>query len=182
MIMGNVLGKAATVDFCIQWGMFLLAAYLKTEKFFDATGSATFLVLVLQSLLHTRRFFPRQVVQSGLVATWATRLGLFLVTRVLRDGRDSRFNRVRDNPRRFFIYWTVQGALCETSRASVINLSVPLLRVYSNQPFYYPKKLSLMNCTVVTNNISSIEIIQYTESMYVVLILVQCHNTISMAA
>ena len=107
--MGNVLGKAIAVDFLIQWGMFLLAAYMKTEKFFDATGSATFVILMLQSLLHARRFFPRQVIQSGMVATWATRLGLFLLTRVLRDGRDSRFNRVRNNPRTFFLYWTVQG-------------------------------------------------------------------------
>lgn len=108
--MGNVLGKAAVVDLVIQWGMFLIAAYLGTEKFFNATGSVTFIVLLLQSLLRSRRFFPRQVIQSGMVSTWASRLGLFLVTRVLRDGRDSRFNRVRDNPKKFFVYWTVQGS------------------------------------------------------------------------
>ena len=107
--MGNALSKAAAVDFLIQWSMFLLAAYMKTEKFFDATGSVTFVVLLLQSLLHARKFFPRQVIQSGMVCTWASRLGLFLVTRVLRDGGDSRFNRVRGNPRRFFMFWTVQG-------------------------------------------------------------------------
>ena len=109
-VMGNALSKAAAVDFLIQWGMFLIAAYLKTEKFFDATGTFTFIVLLLQSLLHARRFFPRQVIQSGMVCTWAARLGLFLLTRVLRDGQDSRFKRVRDNPRRFFLFWTVQGS------------------------------------------------------------------------
>ena len=108
-IMGNALSRAAAVGFLIQWGMFPLAAYMKSEKFFDATGSVTFIVLLLQSLLHARKFFPRQVIQSGMVCTWASRLGLFLVTRVLRDGRDSRFNRVRDNPRRFFFFWTMQG-------------------------------------------------------------------------
>ena len=108
--MGNVLGKAAAVDFAIQWGVFLIAAYLRSEKFYDATGSVTFIALMLQSLLQTRRFFPRQVIQSGLVGTWASRLGLFLTTRILRDGHDSRFNRVRDNPRRFFFFWTMQGS------------------------------------------------------------------------
>lgn len=115
--MGNVLTKAAVLDFSIQWSTFLIASYLRTERFFDATGSVTFIILLLQSLMHTRKFFPRQVIQSGLVSTWAARLGMFLVTRILRDGRDSRFNHVRDNPKRFFFYWTVQGAcMCVVRR------------------------------------------------------------------
>ena len=122
--MGNVLAKAAVLDFAIQWSTFLIASYLRTEAFFDATGSVTFLILLLQSLMHTRKFFPRQVIQSGLVSTWAARLGMFLVTRILRDGHDSRFNRVRDNPKRFFFYWTVQGTLIDV--ASILCMT-PLL-------------------------------------------------------
>ncbi len=107
--MGNALVKAAATDLAIQWGCFLVAAYFKTEKFYDLAGSATFIVLLLQSLSSNGRFFPRQVIQSGLVSTWAARLGLFLFLRVLKDGQDRRFARVRDNPRRFLFYWTVQG-------------------------------------------------------------------------
>lgn len=110
--MGNTLVKAAAIDFLLQWGLFLIAAYLRTEKFFDLAGSSTFVLLAVQSLINTRRFFPRQVIQSSLVSTWAVRLGLFLFFRVLKEGHDSRFNRVRDNPTRFFIYWTVQGGFC----------------------------------------------------------------------
>lgn len=50
-----------------------------------------------------------QMIQSGLVSMWAVRLGLFLFWRVLKAGHDSRFKRVRDNPRMFLFYWTVQG-------------------------------------------------------------------------
>ena len=107
--MGNVLTKTALTDFLIQWVSFVVAAYLRTEQFYDATGSLTFVILLLQSLLQTRTFYPRQVIQSGMVTVWAARLGMFLVTRILRDGHDSRFNRVRNNPKRFFFYWTVQG-------------------------------------------------------------------------
>lgn len=107
--MGNVLGKAAAIDFLLQWGLFLIAAYLKTEKFYDLAGTSTFILLAVQSLIKTNKFFPRQVIQTGLVATWAARLGLFLFFRILKDGKDRRFNRVRDNPKRFFIYWTMQG-------------------------------------------------------------------------
>ena len=107
--MGNVLAKAAAVDMSIQWIMFLLAYYLRTEKFFDITGSATFILLLLLTLKNGGRFFPRQVIQSGLVGTWAARLGLFLLFRVLRDGKDGRFDKVKGNPSKFLLFWTVQG-------------------------------------------------------------------------
>ena len=37
------------------------------------------------------------------------RLGAFLFSRVLKDGKDSRFDKVRGNPKLFWIYWTIQG-------------------------------------------------------------------------
>ena len=36
--MGNVLVKSAALDFGIQWVCFVLAAALKTEKFYDLAG------------------------------------------------------------------------------------------------------------------------------------------------
>lgn len=41
--------------------------------------------------------------------TWAGRLGLYLLIRILKDGKDKRFDNVRDNPIRFFSFWTIQG-------------------------------------------------------------------------
>lgn len=60
--MGNVLVKAAVTDMALQWGLFLIAAYFKTEKFYDLAGSGTFILLAIQSLLSTRKIFPRQVI------------------------------------------------------------------------------------------------------------------------
>ena len=40
---------------------------------------------------------------------WAFRLGSYLFTRILKDGKDKRFDNVRDNPLRFFSFWTIQG-------------------------------------------------------------------------
>ncbi len=36
--MGNILVKSAVSDFAIQWVLFVLAAALKTEKFYDLVG------------------------------------------------------------------------------------------------------------------------------------------------
>ena len=107
--MGNVFTKSLLINFSIQWLLFLIAAYLRTEKFYDLAGTSTFIVLALQSLLTASRFFPRQVIQTCLVSTWAVRLGLFLFVRVMQAGKDSRFNKVRGNPKLFWIYWTIQG-------------------------------------------------------------------------
>jgi hypothetical protein len=61
--MGNVLVKAAVTDMALQWGLFLIAAYFRTEKFYDLAGSSTFILLAIQSLLSTRKLFPRQVLR-----------------------------------------------------------------------------------------------------------------------
>ncbi|KAL8600571.1 hypothetical protein ACOMHN_062443 [Nucella lapillus] len=88
--MGNSLAKAAALDFGIQWGCWVIAAALKTEKFYDLTGSSTFLALALQSLRWGGTYHTRQKIQTGLVVIWAARLGTYL-------------------PGVFFVYWSLQG-------------------------------------------------------------------------
>ena len=44
-----------------------------------------------------------------MVMAWACRLGMFLFARVLQDGKDSRFDVIKQVPRRFFTAWTIQG-------------------------------------------------------------------------
>ena len=44
-----------------------------------------------------------------MVMAWAFRLGSYLFIRILKDGKDKRFDKVRDNPARFFTFWTIQG-------------------------------------------------------------------------
>ncbi|XP_071820265.1 uncharacterized protein [Apostichopus japonicus] len=105
-----VLAKSALWDFGIQWGMWAISSALQTERFYDATGSGTFIYLALQSYQWGSSVkTKRQKVQTSLVVIWALRLGLFLMSRIFADGVDKRFNHVRDNPKVFLIYWTVQG-------------------------------------------------------------------------
>ncbi|XP_064647603.1 uncharacterized protein LOC135500230 [Lineus longissimus] len=107
--MGNLLVRTAAVDFGIQWVLWVVAAALKTEKFYDLAGSGTFLLLAYQALQWGGTRFPRQSIQSDMVMVWAFRLGAYLFTRILKEGKDRRFNGVRDNPGKFFMFWTIQG-------------------------------------------------------------------------
>jgi len=52
---------AAFIDGLIQAVSFLAAAYFQTEKFFDIVGASTFVVVLIQSVLSSRVFSPRQV-------------------------------------------------------------------------------------------------------------------------
>lgn len=102
-----ILGSLA-VDFLIQFLGFVLAAICETEKFYDITGSFTYLFVVAVTFV----FGPqtsRGRIASFLSATWALRLGTFLFLRVMAVGKDIRFDEVKHNPCQFSVYWFMQG-------------------------------------------------------------------------
>lgn len=121
------LATLALVDFGIQWAVWSVSSFFATEHFYDLTGSLTFLLVTYLGLrlgggggrsgggrgggsigvLDSSS--ARQLVASGLVMTWALRLGSFLFLRVLRAGEDVRFKRVKHEPATFFVWWTIQG-------------------------------------------------------------------------
>jgi steroid 5-alpha reductase family enzyme len=96
---GLVLGVGLAIDVGIQVAGWAAACALKSEKFYDALGSVSFLALALGSLACAAGQFPRQIVMTSLVCAWTLRLGSFLVLRVLRTGGDSRFDELKTKPR-----------------------------------------------------------------------------------
>lgn len=106
---GYSLLGALVIDFGVQWVGWAAAAALQTEKFYDLFGSATFAGLAVGTLCVNAEYHPRAILATSLVGVWALRLGGYLVKRVMHEGSDSRFDGVRENPRRFFVFWTVQG-------------------------------------------------------------------------
>ena len=107
--MGNALTKAVAFDATVRCVVYLLAVRFQTENFYDASGCAAFVYLLPFSLMQGGRFFPRQVVQSQMVGMWAVRLGLFLVSRMLRDKVDTRYSKIVSSPQRLLTYSIFQG-------------------------------------------------------------------------
>lgn len=110
----TVLGTTAALAAGVQALAFIPAYIYQTEKFFDLTGSLTFLLCTGYS------FYAGSVMNNGiatnpakilsvLAAIWALRLGSFLFNRILRDGKDGRFDEIKPNPLRFLTVWTIQG-------------------------------------------------------------------------
>merc|ERR1712048_1272792 len=103
--MGAMMTLAA-VDFGVQWVVWAFSAYFTTERFYDLTGSLTFLMVTYLSLKlggdgrsSLLSASTRQLATSGMVITWALRLGSFLFLRVLRAGEDVRFKHVKHDPK-----------------------------------------------------------------------------------
>jgi len=92
----------------VQWLGWAVASYYQTEKFYDLVGSGTF--LLVSFLSHgSSSFTIRQNVARYLVTAWALRLGSFLFYRVMKDGKDKRFDKAKQDPATFFTFWTMQG-------------------------------------------------------------------------
>ena len=51
----------------------------------------------------------RQNVHNWMIFAWACRLGTFLFMRVLKEGQDKRFDKARDSPATFLVFWSLQG-------------------------------------------------------------------------
>ena len=100
---------AVIAAFAIQVIAFVPAAALRTERFFDLTGSLTFIVISIALVLLVPQIDARGLILAAMVVLWAVRLGSFLFARVRRAGSDSRFEQIKGSPVRFLQVWVLQG-------------------------------------------------------------------------
>ncbi|RUP42979.1 hypothetical protein BC936DRAFT_137812 [Jimgerdemannia flammicorona] len=118
------------LDFAVQLACFVVAAIYQTEKFYDLVGALSYLACISVSLywrpfLHEyffgpiplslssapalSTFHPRQLLATATTAIWAMRLGTYLFYRVMNDGHDRRFDKVRNKPLVFIRFWIIQA-------------------------------------------------------------------------
>ena len=102
------------IAFIIQWIVFIPSFYFSTERFYDLTGSITYMIVIVTALYHKSEFIGsrsdiRSLLIAGFVIIWALRLGSFLFLRVLKDKEDRRFSEWKKNFHQFLRVWTLQG-------------------------------------------------------------------------
>lgn len=103
------IALSAAIAFAIQWIAFIPAYLKQTERFYDITGSGTFILLACMSLAIMPTLSIYQWMLGLMVIIWALRLGYFLFKRIHEDGIDDRFERLKPNKYKFFTAWTIQG-------------------------------------------------------------------------
>jgi len=107
-----VFAIVVALAFLVQWLVFIPAFIFQTEKFFDITGSITYITVTGVALCYSRYSVPldaRSVLVAALVIIWAIRLGTFLFSRIQKAGKDDRFDEIKPNFLRFLNVWTIQG-------------------------------------------------------------------------
>ena len=97
------------IAFVVNWLVFLPSATWQTERFYDLTGALTYILVILTAAAFAWPLDLRGQVAVVMVLVWCTRLGLFLFSRISRDGEDRRFRDIKTNPLRFLGAWTLQG-------------------------------------------------------------------------
>jgi len=95
--------------FLIQWLAFIPAYWRQTEKFFDLTGSLTYITLSTLALFLSAGVDGRATLVWALVVIWAARLGTFLFSRIKKAGKDDRLDEIKPSFIRFLNVWTIQG-------------------------------------------------------------------------
>jgi len=105
----SVFALCGLIAFGLNWLVFIPSNLAKTERYFDLTGSLTYLAIILFAVSLSPDLDTRAALAAAMVAIWAVRLGSFLFLRIRRQGRDGRFDTIKTDPLRFFATWTVQG-------------------------------------------------------------------------
>lgn len=101
-----VLLFAASV--VINGAMFVVAYKLQSDKLTDASYAVTFIVLALIAQF----FSPGQTLHwlvTAMVGIWALRIGGFLLYRVVKVGKDRRFDGIREHFWQFGKFWAGQA-------------------------------------------------------------------------
>tara|TARA_B100000674_G_C37931788_1_gene958346 strand:+ start:333 stop:1175 length:843 start_codon:yes stop_codon:yes gene_type:complete len=98
--------------FLIHLLIFVPSYYFQTEKFFDLTGTISYVSSVLFI------FFKSNTVESinlgslalsTFIIIWSLRLGTFLFLRIKKAGKDRRFNEIKKSFSWFFMTFSVSG-------------------------------------------------------------------------
>ena len=119
-----VMVVCAAVAFAVQWLAYVPSYLRQTERFYDLTGSATYLLIIGLAVVASLPAEPRSVILSSLVFVWAIRLGSFLFRRIHAAGSDPRFDQIKPSASRFLVAWTLQGLwVCLTVCAALAAIT-----------------------------------------------------------
>ena len=123
-----VFAICAALAFLINWLVFIPSSAVRTEKYYDLTGSFTYITVTIVALLLSADLDARALIAAAMVIIWAGRLGTFLFRRIQREGNDARFDEIKVSPLRFFMSWTLQGLWVLLTAAAALAIITSVQR------------------------------------------------------
>jgi steroid 5-alpha reductase family enzyme len=104
----NILVASLLIIFLIQFIFASIAIINKTDKFTDLSYGLTFVVHVwFLYLFYSEKTVPLLII-SLMITLWGIRLATYLFKRILKIGKDKRFDDKREDPLKFASFWLLQ--------------------------------------------------------------------------
>lgn len=122
-----VFALCVALAFALNALVFVPSWLARSERYYDATGSATYLAVIALALSLGNRT-PRAGLVALLIAIWAVRLGSFLFARIREAGRDPRFDAIKVDFARFLLAFMLQGlwvALTAGAALAAMTADIP---------------------------------------------------------
>ena len=135
----DIVMQAVMLAFLIQWVAYIPAYIFQTEKFYDLTGSLSYLTVIWFVFFSSNNLSGlniQNLIVVTLISIWAIRLGTFLFGRIHKDGEDKRFRTIKPAASQFFMTWTLQGmwvSICTMCAITAISSSQGII---ANALFY----------------------------------------------
>lgn len=122
------------LSFITHWLLFIPAYVFKTEKFYDLTGTISYISIVLYVLLSSTNGIINygNIIVSSLIIMWTLRLGTFLFIRIKKAGEDKRFREIKKSFSWFFMAFTISGmwvSICAICALTGISNGIELTGV-----------------------------------------------------
>ena len=99
----------APIAFLLHWTFFIPSYILRTDHYFDLIGSTSYVATAITAAMLSPSLDLRGIIICSMVVIWATRLGLFLFTRIKQDGKDGRLDVIKTKFILFLNLWTIGG-------------------------------------------------------------------------
>lgn len=104
-------------------------------RYSDFAGGTNFVVLAIITLALSGHDHARQIVVSLFIIAWGARLSAFLLFRIIKTGKDDRFDDKRDNFFKFLGFWIFQMIWVWTVSLPVTILNSPNVTRFDQPPF-----------------------------------------------
>ena len=143
--------NAVILAFLIQWVAYIPAYTFQTEKFYDLTGTLTYLSVVWFTYMLSNPAGELKIgnlILALLISIWAVRLGSFLFLRIHKAGEDKRFRKIKPSASQFFMTWTLQGfwvSICSMCALTAISSEIGVI---TNIFFYIGFALFLIGFSI----------------------------------
>jgi steroid 5-alpha reductase family enzyme len=105
----NIIILSLIVSLVINMAMFVVAYKFQSDKLTDISYAVTFIVLSLLALTNKLHHAAYSSVLIVMVCIWAVRIGWYLLQRVLKVGKDKRFDGIREDFKQFGKFWLGQA-------------------------------------------------------------------------